>query len=143
MIIDRDAQDRKAQGWEPYVSSGFFKGLGPTWRKTVNGQPLFGIEATQDHLNGKGIVHGGLLLTMLDQAISMTAIDACDGALMVTLQLETQFVGAAKAGDFIEGDATITRKTRSLIFLRGELRVGDRILVSGQGIMKLREPAAR
>jgi len=135
--------DRKALGWEPYASSGFFKGLGQTWCKTVNGKPLFGIEAGEDHLNGKGIVHGGFLLTMLDQAISMTAIDSCDGALMVTLQMDSQFVGAAKAGDFIEGDATITRKTRSLLFLRGELRVDDRILVSGQGIMKLREPAAR
>lgn len=134
--------DRQELGWEPYQSRGFFAGLGPAWQQRVDGRLRFGIEALQAHLNAKGIVHGGFLLTLMDQVISMSAIDVCEGASMVTLQVESQFVGAAYAGDFIECDATIIRKTRSLVFVRGELKVGDRMLVSGQGIMKLREPAA-
>lgn len=134
--------DRQAAGWEPYPTHGFFAGLGPAWQQRLDGRLRFGIEAREPHLNAKGIVHGGFLLTLLDQVISMSAIDVCDGAAMVTLQVESQFVGVAMPGDFIECDATITRKTRSLVFVRAELKVGDRILVSGQGIMKLRGSAA-
>jgi uncharacterized protein (TIGR00369 family) len=125
------------QGWQIAPSGGFFAQVGTLWRRQDGERWIYGIQTEATHLNTKGIVHGGMLLTLMDQVVSLHAIAACDQAMMVTLQLDSQFLSAARAGEFIEGEAFVLRRTRSLVFLRGELRVGDRLLVSGQAIMKI------
>ena len=47
--------------------------VGPIWRREENGQLRFGFVVAPKHLNRAGNLHGGMLMTVADQAMAMTA----------------------------------------------------------------------
>jgi acyl-coenzyme A thioesterase PaaI-like protein len=49
------------------------------------------------------------------------------------MSLDVQFLGPVRIGDFAEIEAVIVRRTRSLPFLRGDLRVGDKVRGTAKG----------
>jgi acyl-coenzyme A thioesterase PaaI-like protein len=64
-------------------------------------------------------------------------LDSIGRKLCATIQLNTQFIAAVQIGDFVEGRAEIVRGTRSLVFVRGMLTVGERAVATIDGICKV------
>ncbi|MBX6747993.1 MAG: PaaI family thioesterase, partial [Acetobacteraceae bacterium] len=54
-----------------------------------------------------------------------------------TVQLNTQFIAPVRVGDFVEGRAEVLRTTRSVLFVRGMLTVGDRTVAHADGVWKI------
>jgi acyl-coenzyme A thioesterase PaaI-like protein len=54
-----------------------------------------------------------------------------------TVQLNTHFIAPARIGDFVESRAEVMRATRTVVFVRGMLVVGDRTIVSADGVWKI------
>ena len=52
------------------------------------------------------------------------------------MQLDVHFVDAVKIGEFVEARCQVVRRTRSLVFMNGELVVGDRIVATAKGVWK-------
>ena len=124
-------------GWKILKSKGFFAEVGPLWSRQLNQGWEYGLQVEPRHENGVGVVHGGMLVTLLDQAISMVAWAANEQQPCTTIHLDTHFVAPSVAGDFIVARGEVARKTSSLIFLRGALTVNDKQIMYGQGIMKI------
>lgn len=135
-----------AAGWRVAKYAGFVETIGAVWLRTDGVLPRFAFIAEAKHLNRNGTVHGGMFLSILDHAFGMAVIsamgDTVDSRRLATIQFNAQFMGAASAGDFIETDCIILRRTRSLVFLRGECRVGDSIVVAGDCVIKVIGSAA-
>jgi acyl-coenzyme A thioesterase PaaI-like protein len=99
--------------------------------------PRFGFLAEPRHGNVRESVHGGMLMTLADQVLGLTVMQAVGlETPVVTVSLHCDFVSAARPGEWIEGEATITRMTRSLIFVRGSLSHGRRVVLSAAGVWK-------
>jgi acyl-coenzyme A thioesterase PaaI-like protein len=82
------------------------------------------------------IAHAGPLLTLVDHAMSTVAWEAAGRVPCVTLQLDSHFAAPVLAGQFVEARAQVARRTGSLIFMRGDLRVSDSLVLSAQALMK-------
>jgi len=65
--------DPARAGWKVVRQNGFGALAGPIWR---NGDAQFGFLVEAKHLNFANIVHGGMLMTLADQAMGMTALRA-------------------------------------------------------------------
>ncbi len=63
--------------------------------------------------------------------------DALDGGRAMTISLNCDLIGPAKLGDRIRGTATITRRTRSIVFISGTLTVEDKPILTATGIWKI------
>lgn len=111
--------------------------VGPLWQRAYGQDLTFGFLAEERHLNRRGVVHGGMLMTFADQALGLTAREANGGLPQATIQLDTQFIAPAAAGEFISVTAEVVRRTRSILFMRGTLVVGERAVASSQGIWKV------
>ena len=131
------AFDPAEHGWKALKSKGFFAEVGPLWSKRHDEGWEYGLLVEPRHENGVGVVHGGMLVTLLDQAISLVAWAANAQQPCTTIHLDTHFVAPSVAGDFIVARGEVARKTSSLIFLRGTLSVNDQQVMYGQGIMKI------
>jgi uncharacterized protein (TIGR00369 family) len=129
--------DPASRGWRREAHAGFVDTIGPLWIRTDGHVPRFGFVVEAKHLNRIGSVHGGMLLSVLDHAFGMAVVASLRTSQAATVQMSAQFVGAVRAGDFVETDCTVLRRTRSLMFLRGECRVGDTIVVAADGVFKL------
>jgi uncharacterized protein (TIGR00369 family) len=133
--------DPSQDGWQIHPAGAFITLVGPIWSKQANGVASFGLLAEPKHGNHRGIVHGGMIMTLADYTIGMAAALSA-GDVSVTIQLDVQFVSAAEIGDFIVSRHELVRKTSSLFFLRGDLSVDGRIVATASGIWKAAKPLA-
>lgn len=124
-------------GWKLLRTEGFFSTIGPLWARTIGESWEYGLHVEPHHENPLGIAHGGMLVTLMDQAISMIAWSATGRKPCATVQLDTHFLASAKAGDFVVAQAEVSRMSASLVFMRGTLRVEEREIMSAQGMMKI------
>lgn len=126
-----------AQGWALRPPVGFNGTVGELWTRREGDALAIGFVAGPEHLNRAGAVHGGMLATMADNLLGWNVMERCAPRLAATIELHLHYVSAGRSGDFIEGHAEIVEATRSLIFVRGRLSVGTRLLVAVDGIWKI------
>jgi uncharacterized protein (TIGR00369 family) len=129
--------DPAADGWEAASFSEFLTLVGPVWQRVRDGRTSFGLLTEQKHANRNGVAHGGVVTTMLDTALGRTCSEAQGGRRQATISLDVQFLGPVHIGDFAEVECEVVRKTRSVLFLRGNLRVGGDVRATAQGIWKI------
>lgn len=129
--------ERAAQGWKIMRSGGFSALVGPILARRDGDGWSYAFQSGPQHENRQGAVHGGMLMTFADHAIGAIAWEAGGRRKCVTMQLDCQFLSAAIPGDFIECRGRAVRSARSVIFMAGELVVGDRIVLAATGIWKV------
>ncbi|MNJ67734.1 Thioesterase superfamily protein [compost metagenome] len=93
--------------------------------------------AGADHLNPAGVVHGGLLTALLDHGLSAIAWEAMARRACVTVQLDTHFLMAAHAGQFLEVRGRVLRATSSLVFMQGDVSVAGDAVAAGTAVLKM------
>jgi uncharacterized protein (TIGR00369 family) len=111
--------------------------VGPIWRCEDGARLRFGFVAAEKHLNHIDITHGGMLATFADQAMGMTAQRKTGGKPHVTIELNMQYIGAVRPGEFVETECEMVRETRSIIFMQTKLFVGTRIVAAASGLWKI------
>ena len=111
--------------------------VGPVFEQGETGAKRFAFLVDERHLNRRGVVHGGMLMTFADAALGQAAWDATDHAPSVTLNMQSHFLRGVVKGDLVEVVPVVTRKTRALVFIRGDFKVGDEIVLSVSSVWKL------
>lgn len=129
--------DPATEGWAPRAPVGFSGFTGPLWSRPEGDGWAYGILADSRHVNGQGIVHGGMLMTLLDNAMGVTVWQAAGLRPVVTMQMNTHFLAAAHPGEFLEARGEVMRLANSVVFVRGLITVGDRKVAAGDGVWKV------
>jgi acyl-coenzyme A thioesterase PaaI-like protein len=131
-------------GWRTWSRDNFETHNGPFWHRIDdNGRIRCAFRVEKKHLNGAGNVHGGCFMAFADYCLFAIASPVLQGP-GVTVSFACDFIDAGREGELIEGSGEITRAGGSLIFLRGELKSGDRLVFTFSGTIKRikRRPAA-
>ena len=111
--------------------------IGPVFERRESNGRKFLLIVDERHVNGRGVIHGGMLMTFADLAFGQAAWDATDRASVVTISMQSLFLKPARAGDRIEVTPELVRRTRSLMFLRGDFLVGEDVIYSATSVWKL------
>lgn len=77
------------------------------------------------HANRSGIVHGGVMLSLLDQANAFAGLFCPTPGRKrhaVTLDLDTRFTGQAKLNHRLIAEGKLVSAGRNIFFARGEVR---------------------
>ncbi len=97
------------------------------------------LDVNEHHLNRHGALHGGIAVTLLDNASGTTGsltVDETGKAPFLTVSMNTQFVGSGRVGR-MTATGTVTGGGRSLLFIAAELRHEDGTLVAtSTGVFK-------
>jgi uncharacterized protein (TIGR00369 family) len=133
--------DPADEGWKPRTLPGFIGLVGPLWTKKEGTSWNYGIVADERHTNPAGIVHGGMLTTLLDHALSTIAWEANERRPCMTVALDVYFLAAARPGDLVAAGGRIVRQTASLIFMQGKLSVAGDEIATASAILKTVPPA--
>lgn len=111
--------------------------VGPVFERGVESAKRYALRVDERHINMRGVVHGGMLMTFADAALGQAAWALTDHAPSVTLNMQTHFLRNAKAGDLIEVVPELTRRTRALLFIRGAFMVAGDTIMTAQSVWKL------
>ncbi len=127
------------EGWTLRPTKAFATHVGPFYSPPDGDSLGCGFIASLKHGNKRGVVHGGMIMSAFDVALGNASWTASAGKPCATVQLNTSFVGAVKMGDFVFVRAEIVKATRSMVFLRGTMLVGDRVVATADGVWKILE----
>ncbi len=127
------------EGWAVRPTKAFATHIGPFYSPPDGDALGCGFIASPKHGNKRGVVHGGMIMSAFDVALGNASWTASAGRPCATVQLNISFVGAVKMGDFVFVRAEIVKATRSMVFLRGTMLVGDRVVATADGVWKILE----
>lgn len=131
------AFDPLSHGWQVISNNTPFGDLvGPIMR-SPDAPPRFGFVVAPKHLNRAGHLHGGMMMTLADNAMAITAREATGSKRHATIEVNIQFVGSVRLGDFVEAHPEVVRPTRSVVFMQAKIFVGARVVATTNGIWKL------
>ncbi|HEX3141549.1 MAG TPA: PaaI family thioesterase [Rhizobacter sp.] len=142
-MATQDNTDKVPQGFEPLVPGGvWLSHAGPLYQRAApGGGVVIGLRLAQQHTNMRGIAHGGMLVTLADSALGRNMhMTRQPPAPMVSVNLSTDFLGAAKVGDWLEAHVQVRKHGARLSFAECELRVGDKVVVRCSGVFAVVEP---
>ncbi len=89
----------------------------PLYSRTTDNAVILGFRADRPHLNGRGLVHGGLISALADNAMGLSCGRFLDeGVSVITVNLTLDFVGSARAGQWLEFDTNFVRAGSTLCF---------------------------
>jgi len=131
-------EDPALEGWKPRTLTGFFDLVGPLWTRKEGDVWAYGIMAESKHTNPAGMVHGGMLTTLLDHALSVVAWEANERKPCITVALDVHFLAPARPGQFIAARGRIVRQTSSLVFMQGNLMVDGDEIATASAILKIK-----
>ncbi len=109
---------------------------GPLYHRENTDAVIHGFRALKRHSNGYGIVHGGMLASFVDGLLGH-AVGAAAKTPGVTIHLSLDYLSMGRAGDWIEGEARVTKLTRDVAFAEANLRVGTTDILRASAVFKL------
>ena len=86
-----------------------------------------------------GIVHGGMLATFLDGLLAR-AVHGAAGGQSVTLHLSMDFLSAARQGQWVYGEAQVTRAAKEITFAQARIHADGKDILRGSGVFKRATP---
>ena len=113
---------------------------GPFYEREADGEWVRAFRVEERHTNAAGIVHGGMLTTFADVVLAQAGFREVGGPI-VTVRIVCDFVAMGKLGAWVEGTARVRRRTRTLVFVEGELKASGRLLMAASGVFKILDPA--
>ena len=101
-----DRQSPLTTPWEPLYS-----------RKTDEAV-IIGLWAGEPHTNSRGFVHGGLISALADNAMGLSAgrVLGREGGSLVTVNLTLDFIGSARAGQWLSFETAYVKTGSTLCF---------------------------
>jgi acyl-coenzyme A thioesterase PaaI-like protein len=124
--------------WRRREFPGIPESLAALWtRRDDDGCWHYGLQLQAGHANAQGFVHGGVLMTFMDHALSLLVWEASGRATCSTVQLDSHFLEAVRPPAFVELDAEILRQGRSMMFVRGTLRMDDSDIMQATGVWRI------
>ena len=96
------------EGFEPHLRvSPLTEPWKPLYAKKTDRAVIIGLRLARPHTNGRGLVHGGLIAALADNAMGYSCAQVTNWTTsLVTVSLSIDFVGSAEIGQWcsIESD---------------------------------------
>jgi len=114
----------------------FIETIGPAWKQPAGALGAIGIVARAMHDNNHGFMHGGALMAFIDHALGLVVVGV-ENHGKVAVQLDVQFAAAIPIGSFVIARPEVSRRTKTLVFMRGEFLVDGAVVAIASGIWRV------
>ena len=115
----------------------------PLYSRKLEDRIQIGLILDEPHCNSRGLVHGGLIATLSDNAMGLSCIVALTkagrdfGKGLVTVSLGVDYVGSAKIGEWLEVDPEPVKVGGSIGFARALIRSQDAPVAMANATFKI------
>ena len=122
-------------GFEPHFRrSPLTEPWEPIFSQRLPDRVIIGLYAREPHTNSRGMVHGGLIAALADNAMGLSCVVVLtaqerkpEGGL-VTVSMATDFIGAAKLGQWVAFDTSYVRTGRTLCFAQAFITADSEVI---------------
>ncbi len=115
----------------------------PLYSRKLDDRLQMGLFLAEQHCNSRGLVHGGLIAALSDNAMGLSCVFALTsagrdaGKGLVTVSLGTDYLGSAKLGEWLEIDPEPVKVGGSICFARAIIRANDAPVAMANATFKI------
>lgn len=122
-----------ADGWEAGNDGTYVSVMGSVFQRRQMESIEMGMLTDERHVNLSGIVHGGVIMTLMDRVIGINCREVV-GERIATGTLTVNFLRPVRVGDFLRLTCNLRKQGRKAIFADGDAWVGDKLVATATGI---------
>src|SRR6185437_11817480 len=89
----------------------------PLYSKRTDKAVIIGLRLAKPHTNARGLIHGGLIAALADNAMGLSCAQQMGGTTaLVTIGLAVDFVGSATIGQWLTVESDVSRTGSTICF---------------------------
>src|SRR3569623_3715573 len=125
-MIDTDIPE----GFEPlFRKSPLTEPWEPLYSKKTDKAVIIGVRLARPHTNGRGLIHGGLITSLADNAMGYScALETDWKTSFVTVSLTIDFVGSAEIGQWLAIESDVIRAGKTICFAQCLTKADDVVI---------------
>lgn len=134
------------EGFEPHFkSSKFTDPWEPLYSQRMNDRVRIGVRLSEAHCNSRGLVHGGLIASLADNAMGLSCVAVMQANNLevmglVTISLRTDYIGTAKLGEWLYVDTDYVKAGKSIGFTRAMIYGDGKVIAKADANFKVIRP---
>jgi uncharacterized protein (TIGR00369 family) len=110
----------------------------PLYSKRTDKAVVIGLRLARPHTNGRGLIHGGLIAALADNAMGYSCAHVMGGASsLVTIGLAVDFIGTAQIGQGLAVEADVIRTGSTICFAQSLVKADDAIIARANATFRV------
>jgi len=126
-------------GFEPHFrKSPFTDPWEPLYSKKTDKAVVLGLRLAKPHTNARGLIHGGLIAALADNAMGYSCAQAIDwSSSLVTIGLAVDFIGTAQIGQWLAVESEVIRTGSTICFAQCLIKADDAVIARANGTFRV------
>jgi len=114
------------EGFEPHFrKSPLTDPWEPLYSRVAEKSVSIGLRLAKPHTNSRGLIHGGLIASLADNAMGYSCSQALGWKVsLVTISLAVDFVGSGEIGQWLEVECEVIKTGATLCFAQSLIKAG-------------------
>jgi uncharacterized protein (TIGR00369 family) len=113
----------------------------PIYSRRTDKAVVIGLRAREPHLNSRGLVHGGLLTTLADNAMGLSCgLHLASGPRLLTANLTVDFLSVAERDQWIEIETGFVKPGRAMCFAQAFITADGKVCARANAVFRVVEP---
>jgi uncharacterized protein (TIGR00369 family) len=127
------------EGFEPHFrKSPFTDPWEPLYSKKTDKAGIMGLRLAKPHTNARGLIHGGLIASLADNAMGYSCAQAMGwAASLLTISLAVDFVGSAEIGQWLAVESEVIRTGSTICFAQSLIKADDAVIARANGTFRV------
>ena len=127
------------EGFEPHFrKSPFTDPWEPLYSKKTEKAVIMGLRLARPHTNARGLIHGGLIAALADNAMGYSCAQAMGWASsLVTISLAIDFVGSAEIGQWLSVESEVIRTGSTICFAQSMIKADEAVIARASGTFRV------
>jgi uncharacterized protein (TIGR00369 family) len=127
------------EGFEPHFrKSPLTDPWEPLYSKRTDKAVIIGLRLARPHTNGRGLIHGGLIAALADNAMGYSCAQATGWTTtFVTISLAVDFVGTAEIGQWCTVESEVIKTGSTICFAQSLIKADDTVIARANGTFRV------
>ena len=112
----------------------------PLYSKRTDKAVHMGLRLARRHTNSRGLIHGGLIAALSDNAMGYSCAQAMGwdkSKSLLTINLAVDFIGTAKIGQWLAIETEVIRTGSTICFAQSLIKADDVVIARANGTFRV------
>lgn len=130
-------------GYEPHFrKSPFTDPWEPLYSRRTDRAVILGLRLAKPHTNSRGLIHGGLIASLADNAMGYSCGQILGGVMdgqssLVTISLAVDFIGSARIGQWLAVESEVIRTGQTICFAQSLIKADDAVIARANATFRV------
>ena len=110
----------------------------PLYSRRTDKAVIMGLRLARPHTNARGLIHGGLIAALADNAMGYSCAQATGWTTsFVTISLAVDFIGSAGIGQWLAVESEVIKTGSTICFAQSLVKADDAVIARASGTFRV------